>query len=726
MSVLVKKRILISPEQLSSEVGAFFRELGFEISADYDKSLNAEYLFIIDDHLPELRFFPRIQTKTSLPQNCMPDVRSYVDISHLNDPSVKKLLSSYFSDAQNFDLVDSYSKDYKNIYSIKVHDYLNVGYFIDTIIIEAYKLNFDFEQIRNYLNLALPFALKLSEKEQNLAPLNVSFSYSDEGFAVQISLESSEFSFKNPTVSEFYSHANYFDATVFKKRKRVMLSALWFKEEKLRNFRSHFFTEISGRSASHGSSLIHIIDEVQETPQYAVQSISDDLSSSIKIKGTKDQEIDEFQRILGQKSPEDFASLRVSGADGNENDEEWKVKSSGLAEKIQDEIIKIKGLDQEVSEDDLVRIISSELGVDQKATTQLVKGMLDEATENIRIKSSAPDTENVQVKNNAPDPAKEKLEQQVLRMKNVIEQMKTEMLRLRSLELGSGIPESGLEPGQQSAERLELKKALDKSLEAVKNKEKMAIKQKSDFEQILEAKDEKIHSLETRIEELKDEFSRSREFATEEKLEALTTENKSLMARLDLANRKINIINENMERHGSEANVKKDKEISTLKSNMQMAQALIEKFKQERNDFEIKLQEEREKRSNVRDEKTDNGATEKDKQLLMISSEKKILEDKMRAQSIELKKLDQKLKFTVAQLEESQRKRTIQPAQAAAKSNDAYIKQLDQANSRLTNAATDLADRKKEIHKMKQENALLSSKIVELERKLSNMEKKAA
>ncbi|MGZ3810055.1 MAG: hypothetical protein ACXVCE_18370, partial [Bacteriovorax sp.] len=161
---------------------------------------------------------------------------------------------------------------------------------------------------------------------------------------------------------------------------------------------------------------------------------------------------------------------------------------------------------------------------------------------------------------------------------------------------------------------------------------------------------------------------------------------------------------------------------------MQMAQALIEKFKQERNDLENKLAEEKEKFLSLKNEKGANGDAEKEQeresQLIALATEKKGLEEKGKLQAIEIKKMEQKLKFTVSKLEEAQ-KRKVAPA-AIAKSIESYVKQLENANLRLNEANNEVAEKRKETVKLKQENALLTSKLAEIEKKLGNSEKKAA
>ena len=281
-----KKIILISPEQQEAQVGSFFRELGIELSSNYDKVYHSNYLFIVDDYLADLKILPRIQTKNTISSECFPNVRAMIPSEYLDNSEVKTLLKYYFSDEEAFDLLSFFSRNFKNCYSFKIHDYLNVGYFIDSIIVKAYQHNFDFEQIRNYLNYTLPFALRQVEKGKNLTPVEVSFSCSEEGFAIQIDFSAPEFSmnedFKNSDngLNDFFSKSNYFDVNYYAKKKKLQISSLWFKNEKLKDFKSYFLTEIVRSNKRNNSSIVNILNEDADDTHYLSR---DKESNSIKI-----------------------------------------------------------------------------------------------------------------------------------------------------------------------------------------------------------------------------------------------------------------------------------------------------------------------------------------------------------------------------------------------------------------------------------------------------------
>lgn len=825
MGQTLKKRILLAPELITAQTGLFFQNAGYELHSEYNPK--TEYEFIIDDFLPELNNLPRVQIKKTLAPQCQPQVRAHLDEKFLASDESRKLLSRYYADFNDFDLVDYCSNQYKNIYTLKVQDYLNIGYFIDTIVVEAYKNKFDQEKIRDYLNAAFPQALKTVEKQDSSVHLDVSFSYSDEAFAVQISFQTPASAFKKDleSIKKYSECTNFYDLVYFDRRERVSFSAAWFKKDDLKNSRAYFFTEISARKAEAVSMaelkpvegpdnsisyepkktasdqskklqlarkfslFIKNLREKEEHPKdvmaleipdiddyltrYPRQDALKELDEEIKnfiiklirdeglyqgvtdyvqkiAQSNLDHHVEEIQRVLGEKSLEDLTEiLRVKGSkdeNGNDsvtvggwtenlNEEEWKVKRSEIVEQIKDEVTVIKSQGRNVIEDDIVRVVSDQLNANPEEVKTVVKGIVEEAVtaeivQKERLEEAFARTfASGKTVVSGPDPVREKLELQVSRMKKLMEQMKNEIIKLKNENSSQekAFASSAVVSEGDNAEVIELKRALDKALDLAKNKEKMADKMKADMESIVQAKNDKIASLEMRIETIKNDFANSAEFANEEKIEKLQVENKSLLARLELANRKINIISDNMNKQDSDANTKKDKEILSLKTNMQSAQGMIEKMKSEKSELEKALQEEREKYARLREEKPAENKSKNLEQEILISSltsDKKSLEDKLKLQSIELKKIEQKLKFTSAQLEEAQKKKGA--AGGGAKSNEAYIKQLELANSRLAEASTDLTEKKKEIHKLKQENALMNSKITELEKKLANAEKKAA
>lgn len=832
MTSNLNKKILVSKELSSSEVGAFFQELGFELHEKFVEG--QDYLFIVDGACPELPTYPRMQISDDLNAKFIPYVRSRISKDILGSEQGRKLLTSYFSDALEFDLVDRYSKDLKDIYTVKIHDYLNIGFFVDSIIVEAYKAQFDIAGLRKYLNQALEFAFKKVEASREPMPLDVSYSHNGEAFAIQISLYADSFRGKSEfgdMFNELTADTNYFDSTYFHKKKKLTLSSLFYKNAELKKAKAFFFTEIASRNAEvvESEANLHsglvVKDQVnyevtakaeldqatklslarkfalfirnfrksEESPlplsklevndvinylghyprQQALQDVDDEIKKFIfkllkddnlfngldefvqKVASTNlDSQMNEIQKVLGGKSLNDIEDIliikggkatgessttvkgwaesttdsqRVSGSSdsGMSDNDRWEVRKLQLNVKLQDEVVRVNSEGRNIVQDDIVRVVAKELDVREQDAKVVMEGIVEEVVSTEALNTKKLEEEfakkilNTQV--NA-DLAKEKLESQISRMKKVMDQMKNELLKLQAEKSTKEDTKALL--GGDHLETTKLKIALSRTMDALKAKERINEKVKADADMALKHKDLKIDFLEQRIEEVKSEFTRSREFANEEKLEKLEAENKTLALRLELANKKVNIISENIGNRDAEAQEKRDKEVDAAKGNVQLAQSIIEGLKQDKLKLEIRSAEDRDTIRKLKEEK---GATrnddEKDGIIQVLSSDRKALEDKLRLQAIELKKVEHKLKYTLSQLESSNKKKA---AASGAKSADAYAKQLDQASARMSEAIAEVSEKRREIVKLKQENSMMTNKITELEKKLAILDKKVA
>jgi len=805
----LKKRILMSPEQITAQVGIFFKNTGFELSSNYDPK--SDYAFVADDFMPELTSFPRLQLKKAILPQCQSQVQAYIDDSFFKEEEAEKLLEQYYAGFNDFNLVDHYSSQYKNIYTMKVQDYLNIGFFIDTIVVEAYKQKFDLEKIREYLNFAIPQALKTVEQQDIPVHLDVSFSYSEKTFAIQISFQAEWGAFKCDlaTIKKFAVNANFYDLVYFSKRKRLSFSAAWFKDPLLQNSKAYFFTETTAKMINEISQAeLEIVEgpdqsvvytsqkkavseqskklqlalklamfikdyrEKEEAPieasslqvpdidnyltkyprQVDLNSLDEEMKNFItklirddglyqgvtehieKIaQGNLDGHVEEIQRVLKEKSLEDIADflrikgfkeengdefVTVSGGLANLSEEQWEVKRSEIVEQIKAEFIHIKSQGRNVVEDDILRVISNQLQTNPENLKSFVEGLVKEAVAgNAITKEKLEETLSRMIGISQPSPSnaqQELFEHKIERMKKIMLQMKNEVIKLKRKVQVLSVPSSS---DSQEEEIQKLKRTLEKTIELARNEEKKVDKLNADIENIVQAKNHKIALLEMRIETIKSDFAASAQFASEENIEKLQIENKSLLARLELANRKINIINENMNRQDVGYDDKKDIEIVSLRTELENSRSVINQMKSERAALEGRIQ----------DDKPDAKGKDNEQAIRMTSlmNEKKLLEEKLREQGMDLKKVEQKLKYAIAQLEEAQKKKGPMGG-SSNKSNDVYIKQLEHVSNRFAEAASDLVEKKKELYKLRQENVSMNLKIAELEKKLSNIEKKAA
>jgi hypothetical protein len=848
----LNKKILISSELFSSAVGIFFQELGFEL---FTQSLpNEHYAFAIDNACPELINIPRLHISKAMDEKLASKVRGFIDQDFFKHAEGKKLLATHFNESADLDLIERYSENLKTVYNVKLQDYLNIGFFIDSIIIDAYKSSFDITPLRNYLNTMMNFSFKKVELNSESMPIDISYSHDEDAFAVEISMIVDSFNgkeeFKN-IFNELMENINYLDVTYFPKKSKLTISSLIFKDPKMKKARSYFFTEVTKRIIQTGDLQTNLYSGLmlKEGTEYAVHSevkineskiqIARKLARFIKNTRKKDEyfakiergeidnylalypreeitsEIDEvvkdlafkilkfdesnngmneyiqkvagsnlneeisnIQKVLGSKSLGDFEeilaiknlnretalpysikawvekeeeNLRITGVTDISKNEIWAIKSSQMNEKIQEELVRIRGEGKNIVLDDIIKIVSTDLNASPDDVRPFVEWVVEEVVADGIAKNKKLEEvftmDLFQPKEEVPMPTMvpvanqiltEKLQDQNSRMKKIMEQMKRELIKLQNEKAALEVNGLTVEPVVSlidKAESVKLKNALTVAMKNISTKERIIDKLRSDVDANFKIKDDKISALEKKIEELKYEKEKNKSVPDKKYLEELEVENKILVMQLEQANKKNLVEASSLTTAKAAPNIedeaKHEKEIEALKMSVQMAQVLIERLKHDKHEMEMRFLEEKEAIVSENEEKimglmltaNTEGLSKKDGPITALTNEKKALEDRLRAQGLELKKVEQKLKFANSQLDSSSLKKD---AKASVKSNEVYAKQLDLMNIRMENAIAEVAEKRKEIHKYKLENTTLSMRISELEKKVALYDKKAS
>lgn len=737
MSTKTLKLILASEDFKKSSLGLLLISKGYEIEHAINEDTISSYYFIVDDYLLNEDRIPRLAT--SFKYKSIKNMLAYIESKALDDKS-KKLISMYFDQDEKLDLVDRYSKDFKDLSTLKIQDYLNLGYFIDAILVEAYKADFEIDGLRNYLNNVLEYTFKLIEKKESLLPIEVSFSHNGSEFAISIATTVPGFKIKEDVVGKEALErgsleVNFFDMCFIESRERLIISSLYFKGKS--SFRSQFYSVIEKRKVQFKTNQViknaTPIERINYEPFKGREK--NDLSemslirkialyirnlhredSSFNFEKITREEVaidvktypiqseveklteDSYQKIADLLSHfsknQDDSVFVVSGTDGENGGDVYNISGGG---KDEDGFLKVKTIDNDLS---------------MKALE------LENKLREVEFKFAKSNEQNA-------------------RMKKLLESMKNEYVKLKSENIGMTFTAKGNDPVATGAT----------------SQEKALLKIKGDLEQVVLSKDIKIAQLESRIENFKSEFVKTKEYADREKLDQLILENQSLQSKLELSSKNLSNLSSNLENKEQELVLKKDKEIQVLKDKMQMAQTLIAKFKEEKTQLEEKHREDLDKVRRLKMEElvsdrpkdltsslVDGGAIqpesknhqklgEENKKLedkvTSVQAEKRILEDKLKEQGLELKKLEHKLKLTANQLEDAQKKNS-RSEKGKAGSNDAYIRQVEQANKKLSEVSEDLTEKKRDNLKLKQENTQLNAKLQELEKKLANLEKKAA
>lgn len=205
------------------------------------------------------------------------------------------------------------------------------------------------------------------------------------------------------------------------------------------------------------------------------------------------------------------------------------------------------------------------------------------------------------------------------------------------------------------------------------------------------------------------EFSESENPELANKVKLLILENQQLQdekkyinARLQLANRKLQIMDSNLDKREElvRPNFELEKEIELLKKTNE---ELTEKLS-----LAVNSQD----------------TSSLDLEIAKLNEIKLIYETKMKEQVTEIKKGESRIKIMTSQIEGLVKKLTA-PA-TGAKTNENHAKQLEHASKRVADVTLEYNEKKKEILQVKQENSKLLGQIYELEKRIAFLEKKVA
>lgn len=445
---------------------------------------------------------------------------------------------------------------------------------------------------------------------------------------------------------------------------------------------------------------------------------------------------DEVQNTLIKGDREDVGEERIIIKGSRSGPEEvWKVKRLEVVEELKNKVANLKGSDSPYDlENQLVQIVKSKLNLDEEDSYGLAKGILESSAETflddeiISGKSAKLKIENQKLKELIGSK-----NTQVDRMKQLISKMRNEIVKSKSnAQNGNdGIP---VNSSEQDNKIKGLQISLENKDKEIARHVKAIEHQKELLDNISEKKDRLINDLENKLsgyvqqrqennesEKLKAKSSQLRE----ENTKLLDAQKRNSLVFEEL-NKKIDILEENKK---SDAIKDKAKDIFKIENAKLLAEVKDLQADRERllNENEalrkqmVIIQES--KKGEIKGAIKENDKSLEEMRIQMneaLSNEK--------STKIMVKQLEHKNKFLSSQLQEAEKankKAGVTHNGASTQNIDSVakhrIKQLEVLNQKLeqtqSKAISDLSDKKKEMHKMKTENAALKNRLNELERK---------
>ena len=474
------------------------------------------------------------------------------------------------------------------------------------------------------------------------------------------------------------------------------------------------------------------VTDNQSEDSHLVKEFASDFEALTKVSGGEKQE-DENQLVKGSKEDLKEETTVISGS-REEVDDKWKVKRSEIAEKVREEVQKLVSIgdsDQEEIEQRVKSIVKDELSLDDKTAEVFNESILNSASSTSlgeNLGSASGEEIFLKLENDRLKGQVSKKMDQILRMKRIIDSMKADFIAKKEAEMAlkEKIKESGdasIE-GRYKAAEIQIA-ALLKEVSINETRIEQLVK---GHEHTLKNKEHRMQLLEEKISDLKEkslEASESPE--SKAKLAELETENKNLSNQLKITNERFETISK-----------KYDKEVTNAPTQFQGNDSGLQTLLDKEKDKNIALQQQinEMKKTILTTEKAEETNQEVSPSEHESNLKVKELEIQLKASGLETKKYEQKIKFMTSQMNELEKK-LKKLAAKAGKSNGGgkagadlktkrLEKNLEKINQLNDKVQADLTERKKDLHKAKQENTIMSNKVADLERKLAKYEKKAA
>lgn len=469
------------------------------------------------------------------------------------------------------------------------------------------------------------------------------------------------------------------------------------------------------------------LDKVEEIQEIISSKKLEDIAEIITVKGGNRNYDEEVSRVKGwlEDKKDDLIKIN-SNYDGLPSNEKWEIKKLHINEVLKQEVERIKANGDSATAKDYLTILSEKLGIGEEDSKFLVEGLIEDSSGDTVI-SRIEELRQAFIK---PEPkvkpvGNTKLEDQIVKMKKIMDGMKAEIIRLRSASI-SKVSTDLVSPDFQ-AQLVQVE--LEKTKQTLVNREKSLKKFKDDIDLVIKEKDKQILNLKEKIEQNKIDDSQSIEKNLEKKNDDLNVENRMLKTKLELSLKKIQNLSENMDKQDAGFMLKKEREVDQLKIQLTMSQTIIGKFKEEKQKLDSEIFNLKDQISSLKMEARPqhiekNNDTELQKRDLIIQSlthEKRSAEDQFKLQSVEVKKLEQKLKILTVQNDELTKKKG-----GSAKNVENAQRQVEQANEKTKEALHELTEKKKDLLKLKNENSIQNVKIQELERKIASLERSKA
>lgn len=330
------KKILIQEEIIATPVGAFFQGLGYVLSSEYLPE--EQYEFVYGDFELEETSTPRVKFEDECFFESSGSHLLKADSKFFNDPITNELIKRFFQKSYSFFNLEELKST--TIVNLKMQDYLNLGFFVDSIVINGHKNNYNILKLRFFLNEMCDILFHKIDSAFNSAPIEVNYCFDEDSFKIHFEFTCHQIDIlKEELVEKQILHmSNLSELIILKRRSRAIFKCVFFKDHKLNQVHAFSVKELG---AEEEQIVAHEFDAISGLEDHGYLSFnelgSDEFLEKINLG---ESELSELVQYFSSENSENDAAQLISGTP---EDQEMIIHAIKSIEAKVEEKLKVSG-----------------------------------------------------------------------------------------------------------------------------------------------------------------------------------------------------------------------------------------------------------------------------------------------------------------------------------------------------------------------------------------------
>lgn len=275
---LEPKNILLNPvDYLNSSTAKFLTDLGLILHYEFSDAI--KYSYIIDDFCSEISDVPRLKLK----KNCFAITDSYIDFTYILHPEVHKLIRFKLGETKSNDLLDEFFNDQSEVFEFKFLDQLNIGFITDKIVNKSIGKIHNPKEIRDYFNILFSTFSDIAVNVLNHSLFDVSVGFSQGTFVSKVTFDldinNPNFLFPKQVILDLARKSNFISVDSVDSSNKIIITACWYANPDITNSKCYFTDKLTSLESYHVNLAQKFNGLLQDDIKYAEEKKRDPIDN---------------------------------------------------------------------------------------------------------------------------------------------------------------------------------------------------------------------------------------------------------------------------------------------------------------------------------------------------------------------------------------------------------------------------------------------------------------